>query len=31
MLQSTQRIAELSQLTANEVSRKLSEGMGRAA
>ncbi len=31
MLQSTQRIAELSQQTANEASRKLSEGMGRAA
>ena len=31
MLQSTQRIAELSQQTANEASRKLSEGMGRMA
>jgi hypothetical protein len=31
MLQSTQRIAELSQQTANEASRKLSEGLGRAA
>jgi phasin family protein len=30
MLQSTQRIAELSQQTANEASRKLSEGVGRA-
>ncbi len=29
MLQSTQRIAELSQQTANEASRKLSEGMNR--
>jgi len=31
MLQSTQRIAELSQQTANEASRKLSEGTGRLA
>ena len=31
MLQSTRRIAELSQQTANEASRKLSEAMGRAA
>lgn len=31
MLHSTQRIAELSQQTAHDASRKLSEGMGQAA